>query len=61
MVKIKSKILEVYLQSINLRNVICYSVSISDFGLEIYEKLKKKHCTCLGVVREFDSKISTSP
>ena len=36
--KIKLKILEVHLQSIHLRNLLSYTVCISDFDLEDNEK-----------------------
>ena len=59
-VKIKVKILEVHLQSIHLRNLLSYTVRISDFDLEDLRKMKHEafylfKCCCL-----FDSKISQS-
>ena len=59
-VKIKLKILEVHLKFIHLRNLLSYTVRISDFDLEDLWKMKHEafylfKCCCF-----FDSKISPS-
>ena len=46
-VKIKLKILDVHLQSIHLRNLLSYTVRISDFDLEDLRKMKHEDFTYL--------------
>ena len=56
-VKIKLKILEVHLQSIHLRNLLSYTVRISDFDVEDLRKMKHE---AFYLFKCCDSKISPS-